>query len=373
MMLGNFAIGLGTMAPSAMMNTLVRDFQLPPQTIGHLISYGAILLCIGAPGFAMLTNRMDRRVLLVGSLLLFVIGHVASLFVTSFDAMMAVRLLMISSAAVFTPQAAVVIGLISPDTTRGRDMALVFLGWSLATALGMPVMAALADTLGWRPVMAVIAVISLIAALGLWFSLPGGLRVAAMNKQDWLGLPRHPAIMALILVTVLTSAGQFTLHPYLAAEIKRITLAPETQIALLLALFGLSGLAANRISAHYVGRFGAPRINQISIAMIMAGLFGWAMFADGQASAALCILIWGCGFASSNPMQQVRLGAAAPALASASIALNTSAIYLGQWIGTSSGGLLLAGEHYKMLGVTGGCIVALALAVSYTAQRRLRV
>ena len=373
MMLGNIAIGLGAMAPAAMMNTLVRDFQLPPQTIGHLISYSAILLCIGAPGFAMLTNRVDRRLLLVGTLMLYVVGHIATVFVTGFAGMMAVRLMMISSAAIFTPQAAVVIGLISPDALRARGTALVFLGWSIATALGMPAMAALADHVGWRPVMAIIALISLVAALGLWFSLPGGLRVAPMNRQDWLGIPRHPAIMALIGVTVLTSAGQFTLYPYLAAELKRITLAPEAETALLLALFGLSGLAANRIAAHYVGRLGAPLVNQISIGMIMVGLLSWAAFANGQASAAFCILIWGCGFASSNPMQQVRLGAAAPSLASASIALNTSAIYFGQWIGTSNGGMLLATGHFKMLGVAGGCFVALALAVSYATQKRLRV
>lgn len=373
MMLGNLAIGLGAMAPSAMMNTLVHDFQLPPQTIGHLISYSAILLCIGAPGFAMLTNRVDRRILLVGSLALYVIGHAATFFVSSFAEMMTVRLLMISSAAIFTPQAAVVIGLVSPDERRASGTALVFLGWSIATALGMPAMAAIADLVGWRPVMAMIALISLIAGIGLWIALPKGLRVAAMNRQDWLGLPRHAAIMALIGVTVLTSAGQFTLYPYLAAELKRMTLAPETETAALLALFGISGLIANRIAAHYAGRLGVARVNQISICMIMTGLLCWAAFANGQASAAFCIMIWGCGFASANPMQQVRLGAAAPALASASIALNTSAIYFGQWIGTSSGGLLMASGHFKILGVMGGGIVALALVVSYAAQKQLKV
>jgi MFS transporter, DHA1 family, inner membrane transport protein len=346
MMLGNIAIGLGAMAPAAMMNTLVRDFALPPQTIGHLISWAAIIMCIGAPGFAIFTNRWDRRKLLAGTMALYVVGHIASLFMTSFAGLMIVRLLMISSAAIFTPQAAAVIALISPPEKRAAATAHVFIGWSIATALGMPAMAAAADLVGWQPVMAMIALFSLIAGLGVWFTLKPGLRVAQLNLQDWLSLPRHPAIMALIAVTVLTSAGQFMLYPYLAAELKRITMAPETQIATLLAAFGLSGLAGNRVAARWVGRLGPARINQVSIGMIMLALLLWAPLVTGQATAAICILLWGCGFASCNPMQQVRLGAAGPTLASASIALNTSGIYLGQWIGAAGGGALLAGQDY---------------------------
>jgi MFS transporter, DHA1 family, inner membrane transport protein len=373
MMLGNIAIGLGAMAPAAMMNTLVRDFALPPQTIGHLISWAAIIMCIGAPGFAIFTNRWDRRKLLAGTMALYVVGHVASLFMTSFAGLMIVRLLMISSAAIFTPQAAAVVALISPPEKRAAATAHVFIGWSIATALGMPAMAAAADWVGWQPVMAMIALFSLIAGLGVWFTLKPGLRVAQLNLKDWLSLPRHPAIMALIAVTVLTSAGQFMLYPYLAAELKRITMAPETQIATLLAVFGISGLAGNRVSALWVGRLGPARINQVSIGMIMLALFLWAPLVTGQATAAICILLWGCGFASCNPMQQVRLGMAGPTLASASIALNTSGIYLGQWIGAAGGGALLAGKDYWAMSALGGTVVAAALGISWWAQSRLKV
>ncbi len=373
MMLGNIAIGLGAMAPAAMMNTLVRDFQLPPQTIGHLVAYAAIVMCIGAPTFAILTNKWDRRLLLVGTMALYVVGHIATLFITSFSGMMVARLLMISSAAIFTPQAAAVVGLITPVADRGKATAHVFIGWSIATAFGFPAMAASADLIGWRPVMAIIAAISLTAGLGVWFTLPAGLRVVPLNRADWFSLPRHPAIMALIAVTMLCSAGQFTLYPYIAAELKRITMAPEAQTAALLALFGVSGLIGNRLASRTVGRFGAARVNQISLVMIVLALLLWAPLVTSQMGAAICILIWGAGFSSSNPMQQVRLGAAAPAFASASIALNTSAIYLGQWIGSFSGGLLLSGQHYWAMSTLGGVIVIVSLAVSWWAHKQLKV
>ena len=52
-------------------------------------------------------------------------------------------------------------------------------------------------------------------------------------------------------------------------------------------------------------------------------------------------------------MQQARLGAAAPALAPALMALNSSAIYLGQAAGASSGGWLIAHHGYGPLSFVG--------------------
>ena len=41
-------------------------------------------------------------------------------------------------AAVFTPQAGAAIGFMSPPEHRGRAIAFIFLGWSLASVLGLP-------------------------------------------------------------------------------------------------------------------------------------------------------------------------------------------------------------------------------------------
>jgi predicted MFS family arabinose efflux permease len=51
---------------------------------------------------------------------------------------------------------------------------------------------------------------------------------------------------------------------------------------------------------------------------------------------------WALGCFSSNSAQQARLVAIAPALASASVALNSSAMYGGQAIGAATGGWLIA-------------------------------
>ncbi len=57
---------------------------------------------------------------------------------------------------------------------------------------------------------------------------------------------------------------------------------------------------------------------------------------------ALVLIPWALGCFSSNSAQQARLVGIAPALASGSIALNSSAMYAGQALGAGSGGWLIA-------------------------------
>ena len=77
---------------------------------------------------------------------------------------------------------------------------------------------------------------------------------------------------------------------------------------------------------------------------------------------------------SAGSRRQVRLVNLQPALSSVSVALNTSAIYLGQFIGAGMGGLVLSHPltqpATRALPWIGLPIFALALWLSASAQRR---
>jgi predicted MFS family arabinose efflux permease len=75
------------------------------------------------------------------------------------------------------------------------------------------------------------------------------------------------------------------------------------------------------------------------------------------------VFFWAFGFSAINSMQQARLVAAAPDLASASVALNTSVLYVGQAVGSGIGGLLYVHEYFHAAGYVGVAFVASACAV----------
>jgi predicted MFS family arabinose efflux permease len=81
----------------------------------------------------------------------------------------------------------------------------------------------------------------------------------------------------------------------------------------------------------------------------------------------LAAAVWGLGNFATNSMQQARLAGLAPALASASIALNTSAIYLGQAIGSGLGGQLITAGQMPNLPWAGAAILLISAGVSVLA------
>ena len=93
---------------------------------------------------------------------------------------------------------------------------------------------------------------------------------------------------------------------------------------------------------------------------MLTGLAGWALSAGIYPLMAGSVALWGLGFASTNSMQ-VRLVAAAPTLASASVSLNTSVLYIGQAVGSAIGGVLYARDLLYAAGYVSMGFVALAL------------
>ena len=151
--LGNIMIGSGVLAPAALINAMTADLGVSPVAIGALIGWGAVVLCIGAPAFGFFTNRVDRRTLLGASLVLYAAGHAASAFAQDYSTLLVTRLLMISSAAIFTPQAASAVALMVPENKRAGAVALVFMGWAVAGAVVIPFMSILGEVLNWRAIL----------------------------------------------------------------------------------------------------------------------------------------------------------------------------------------------------------------------------
>jgi predicted MFS family arabinose efflux permease len=98
----------------------------------------------------------------------------------------------------------------------------------------------------------------------------------------------------------------------------------------------------------------------MAIVALSLGRFGPAM---------LGALLWGLGSFSSNSVQQSRLVAAMPPLAAATVALNTSAVYLGQSLGSAAGGAVVVQGISPWLSWLSAAFLALAAATSVFASR----
>ncbi|MDM0067831.1 MFS transporter [Variovorax sp. J31P207] len=368
---GNFVIGTGVMVVPGTLNELSQSLQVGAATAGQLITAGAIVMCLGAPLLAALVAGWDRRRLLAFTMLWYAAGHLLATQMPNFGSLLLVRMLTVVAPAVFTAQAAACAGLLVPAEQRGRAVTFVFLGWSMASVLGLPIGALVGGHFGWRAAFGVIAGLSVVSAVWIWRQLPTGIRPAALSRAAWGRVFRSPLLMGVVCVTALQGAGQFVLFSYFAPIVRESLGADATQMGLLWGWFGLCGLLGNMAVSRYIDRIGAARMVLVTTVLIATSLLLWPL-AVSFATLALILVPWGLGCFATNSAQQARLVSLSPALAPGSVALNSSGIYVGQAVGAAAGGWLLAHDAAPWMNWAGLVTMLLALALSMAVDRAQR-
>lgn len=369
LMFGNFVIGAGVMSVAGTLNDISRSLDVSVALAGQLIAIAAATMAFGAPLLAGWVAGFDRRRLLALALLWYGAGHALSALMPSYAALWPVRALTMLAAAVFTPQAAAAIGFMAAPHERGRAITFIFLGWSVASVLGLPLSAWIGGTFGWEFAFAAISALSLVAAAWVFAVMPDNVRPAALSLRAWKDVLTNPVLMAMVLVTALSGAGQFTLFSYFAPYYKYTLGASTEQITGLLMWFGAFGLIGNVVLTRVIDRVGPNVAVAFTLSLIALSLLAWPL-AGTLIGTAVILVPWALGCFASNSTQQARLGMAAPALAPALMALNTSAIYLGQAVGASSGGWLIAHGGYAPLNWFGLVWLIAAIALSLWAGQR---
>jgi predicted MFS family arabinose efflux permease len=368
---GNFVIGCGVMVVGGTLNDLTQSLHVSVVQGGHLIAIAAIMMGTGAPFLAAVVSRFDRRTLLTWSMLWYALGHALCALAPNYAWLWPVRALTVLSAAVFTPQAAATMGFMSTPANRGRSITFVFMGWSIASVAGMPLAAWIGERLGWRLAMACVSASALLAAWLVRACLPVGIRPPALSLRAWRKVLRSPLLMAVVLVTACQSAGQFSVLAYAAPYYKQVFGASPEQISLMFAWFGGLALAGNIVLNRVVDKVGAARAVTLTLSMMACSLLLWPLGAT-LPLLALVLVPWALSGFATNSGQQARLGGLSPRLAPALMALNTSAIYLGQAIGASGGGWVLGHHGYGQLHWLGLILMLLAWCLSWWAQREQR-
>ncbi|MFM2398547.1 MAG: hypothetical protein RL341_704, partial [Pseudomonadota bacterium] len=327
---GNFLIGTGVMLPAGLMNVISANLAVTLAQAGALVGVGAIAIGLGSPVMSALTTRFDRRALLALCLLLYGLLYLISAASPNFDALLVLRVATLIAAAAFTPQAAASAGIMAGPAHRASAVVFVFLGWSLASVVGMPLGAYLGSIVGWRAAFAGMGVAILLGALWVWRVVPLGIAVPPLSFADWRRVITHPALLLTLAVTALSAAGQFTHFTYWAPIFKSELNAQPWLISLLFAFFGAFGVAGTMLASKYIGRFGAARTIMLLLSLMLVSLLIWPLARGVLVLTLIPLALWGLACFSTNSSQQARLMGIAPALAGASIALNTTMIYLGQ-------------------------------------------
>lgn len=335
---GNFIVATSLHIVAGLLTEIADSLQVSIAQAGFLIAAFAVTSCICAPLFAAIGSRLDRRYLLVGSMLVCALANGLAALSETYGQLLITRLLAAVTSAIFTPQAAAVLSVMIPVDRRAQAITVVMSGWGLAAVAGIPLGVLMGHVLGWRATMAGISVIGLLVALALWLSLPAKVHVPSLSFKSWLSVLRSRPLMFVLGASLLLNTGNSVAFSYLAAMVASLYEASGKIISSLFLVHGLGSLTSTVVATLLMARLGAHRIAFILSVCVLLALVLWPVAAASLSALFVLQFFWSMGFAGFPPVQQARLVIIAPALASASVALNSSLNYLSAAIGASLGG-----------------------------------
>jgi len=298
----------------------------------------------------------------------FLAAHVVGAATSSFPVLFATRAVAALANAGFLAVAVTTAAALVPPARRGRALAVLLSGTTVATIAGVPGGAVLGTLLGWRAAFWAVAALCLPAAIGILRGIP--VRPADPERSDRSALSSELAqlksrrLILAMLLGALVNAATFGSFTFLAPIVTDAAGLGELWVSVVLVLFG----AGSFIGVTIAGRFCDQRPGLVIAAGGPPLLIGWPALAvlAGQ-PVALLVLAFVQGalsFAIGSTLiaRILYQGAGAPTMAGsyATAALNVGAV-LGPLIAAATLGTALGNRGPLW---ASGLLVAIALIVA---------
>ncbi|HEX5974105.1 MAG TPA: MFS transporter, partial [Rubrobacteraceae bacterium] len=333
---------------------------------------------VSSPVLVTLVGSAAPRRVLVAAMAVFVLGNTAAVAAPTFGLLVLCRILAACGAAVFTPTAlAVAAGLASPQE-RGRSLSVVTGGITISFVIGIPLGSIIGTYSGWRMTFVMVAVLGVIALLGIRALLPDVESPPVVGFRDRVDALGRPAVLIALCLTTLGLMGAFVVFTYVGPLLARITGFGGAGVSGLLFLFGVAAIFGNSLGGRGADRFAYARLMTVILILLSLALLGFSalVMLSGSALAfggTLAVLaLWGVAGFALVPLQQYRVVQLAPQTRNVALSLNASAIYLGQGAGAGLGALALGYGSLATLGWTGSLCILAALAVLLLTSREKR-
>jgi predicted MFS family arabinose efflux permease len=367
LVVGAFAIGAETFMISGVLPVISADLQVSPAAAGSLVTIFALAYAVGSPLLAVASAGVERKRLLLVAMGAFALANFLAALAPTFGWLAAARVLIALAAGAFTPAAIAFATTMHEPSRRGRAVALIYAGMTLATVIGVPAGAFVASAASWRATFIGVGLLAGIAFAGVAFILPrlGGIEAVGLTER--LAVARRPAVLKALALTTLAVLGPFAANTYLGVLLESALGVTGDGLAGLLMIFGLMGFAGSQFGGYGADRWRRePFIAAILIVLILSFALlsigpQWGGLPGGVAII-LGISFWGL-FGWAFPVaQQARLVSLDPTLAPITLSLNTSALYFGAAAGSALGGLAIREWSIDAVGWIAALSEAAALA-----------
>jgi MFS transporter, DHA1 family, inner membrane transport protein len=350
---------------------LADYFAIGVPAAGMLVSVYSFSYGLGTPVLAAVVARWRRPQVVFYTLCGFAIVNFACAVAPSYGVLIVLKALAGLCAAIYTPTAYLLAVAMAPERRRGSALAAVAIGLTVASVLGIPIGTWIGYRFGWHATFGAIAITTLAAAaairLGRLVDPSAGATATPSLARRIEPLGRRAVWLALA-PCLLMYIGNSQVFTYVALLLE--THYSTADLPLLLAVYGLGGLAGSPLGGRLADRLGPvkPQLMGLVVLMLVHLAIPAALGSIWTTCAVLFLATmsnWGCFAAYQARIMQIE-----PNNASVLIALVNTGVYMGNAIGAGIGALWLKAIPVTMLPYSAAATIAVALLVLVLSLRR---
>jgi len=347
---------------------LARDLSITVATAGQLVTLFAVVVMVCGPFLTAWLANVDRKKLFVAVLVLFAATNALAAVAQNIWVLALARLLPALALPVFWGTASDTAAQIAGPEKAGRAVSTVYLGISAAMLFGIPLGTLAADAIGWRGAFGLLAALSLLVAVLMFFSMPTVRASQPVAMREQAKILKSPFFMANVALSILVFTAMFTGYTYLAEMLEKSAGVAPAQVGWWLMGFGAVGLIGNWLGGLWVDQ--KPLATTAIFSLVLAaGMAASMLFAGLSIGFAIALGVWGIANTALYPICQIRVMKAATGAQALAGTINVSAANGGIALGAVIGGLAVANWGAGNVGyVAAGIAVLAALATSLVAR-----
>ncbi|WP_243640569.1 MFS transporter [Nocardioides jejuensis] len=369
--MGGFTIGTTEFLTMGVLPEIARGVDVSVPAAGRVISAYALGVVVGVPILAFFGAKLPRRAMLVGLMTAYAAANVASALAPGYLVLGAARFVGgLPHGAYFGVASLVAAGLVAPER-RGRAVASVMLGLSVANVVGVPAATWLGQNAGWRAsylLAGVLALVTVGLVLAFVPHLPtdtaasGGREEARAffgNLQVWLTMG----------VGAVGFGGLFAVYSYIAKTVTEVGGLGESTVPIFVLAMGLGMVVGTWLAGELAGWsvFRSLLASSAAGAVVM-GIY-WFAAPHGWWLWPVAFLVTAVGSVLVVNLQ-LRLMDVAGDAVTLGAAMNHAALNIANALGAWLGGIVIAaGYGYRSPALVGAALSVVGLAILLVSAR----
>lgn len=356
-----FIFNTSEFIPIGLLTDIASDFNMTEAGVGMLISvYAWVVMLLSLP-LMILASKVEPRKLLLGLVAAFSAFQVMSFSSVNYAMLMASRIGVACTHAIFWSIISPIAVKIAPEEHRALALSMVVTGSSIAMILGMPIGRMIGLHIGWRMTFLSIGIFSFATFLYLLATLPSIAPSGKFSVRDLPEMLHNKALVGLYLFVLLFSGAYYICYSYIEPFLKQIVGMPDSLVTRVLMIFGCAGIVGSILFSKFYLKNKYFFTTCIMVIFATCMLLIFPVSKSALAIIVLCVF-WGLTSTTFNvSMQNEVINLTTPAQSAVAMSISSGIFNMGIGCGTYIGGLVCTHSSIANIGFVAGIVAVVGV------------